>query len=183
MHRNRFVLLLPAIVLILASLACGTTGGGGDDGGTGGGPAPIRQWAVSASASSEFGSVDWAAAQAIGAPNTTECGDLVTAWASSSSSGYDWLEVGFATPVVPTQINIHESYNPGQIVKVEVRDEGGSFHTVYQGSANVVSQCPRVFTINLTDITYKVTAVMITVDQTGYGDWDEIDAIELVGTP
>jgi hypothetical protein len=182
MHRNKYSLLFAVFVLVLASLACGTSSGdGGDD--TGGAAAPIRQWASSAVASSEYGTTDWNAGQATGAPNTAECGDQVTAWASSSYSGFDWIEVSFVTPVVPTQINIHESYTPGQIVKVEVRDEGGSYHIVWQGTGAVVEQCPRVFTVNVTDITVRVTAVRITVDQSIGVNWDEIDAVELIGAP
>ena len=179
MHRNRLPLLFAVFVLVLASLACSTSSGGGDTGGA----APIRQWASSAVASSEYGSSNWNAAQATGAPNTLECGDDVTAWASSSYTGYDWIEVSFATPVVPTQINIHESYTPGQIVKVEVRDTGGNYQTVWQGAGGAVSACPRVFTIDVTSVTVKVSAVRITVDQSILGNWDEIDAVELVGTP
>ena len=95
----------------------------------------------------------------------------------------DWLDVGFVTPVVPKQINGYETYNPGQIVKVEVRDESGSFHTVWEGEPGAVQQCPRAFTINITDISFKVTAVLITLDQSASISWNELDAVELVGIP
>lgn len=180
-HKHLFIVTTISVIL-LTSLAC-ALGAAGEAEEAAPGPATIRQWASNADASSSFGSIDWSAEQATGAPNTDECGDLVTAWASSSYMGVDWLSVGFNTPVVPTQINIYESYTPGSIVKVEVRDESGSFHTVYTGTPAAVSACPRIFTVNIDDIDFKVNAVLISVDQTVLMDWDEIDAVELVGTP
>jgi hypothetical protein len=86
----------------------------------------LRQWATGATASSEYGSEDWSARQATGAPDTMECGDIQTAWASATAEGVDWLEASFATAVVPTEINIRETHSPGFIDRVEVRDERGS---------------------------------------------------------
>ncbi|MBZ0277204.1 MAG: hypothetical protein K8I60_13735, partial [Anaerolineae bacterium] len=52
-----------------------------------GGDGLIRQWASSATATSEYSSPNWSAAQATGAPDTNGCSDLSTAWASASSTG------------------------------------------------------------------------------------------------
>jgi hypothetical protein len=178
-HRRSLFICTIIVAVLLTTLACGLPSVVSNTGST----SPIRQWASSASASSEFGSSDWSAQQAVGEPNTAACGDQITAWASADYDGVDWLDVGFATPVVPTQINIHESYTPGSIIKVEVRDTDGTFHTVWEDTPNSVSQCPRVFTVNVSNIDFKVTSVLISVDQSVLADWDEIDAVELVGTP
>jgi hypothetical protein len=180
-HRHTLVLCVLITIPLLVSLAClsGRSSGGGSTEPVG----VIRQWASNADASTSFGSDDWSAQQATGAPNTTACGDSPTAWASQAYDGMDWLDAGFATPVVPTQINIYESYTPGSIIRVEVRDTDGSYHTVWEGTPASVSTCPRTFVINITDIDYKVTSVLISVDQSVLGDWDEIDAVELVGRP
>lgn len=178
-HKRFPIIVLIMITVLMTSLACGASTVSSNDSST----TQIRQWASSANASSEFGSVDWSAQQAIGAPDTTVCGDEVTAWASSSYSSVEWLDVGFAKAVIPTQINIYESYNPGSIVRIEVRDTSGSFHTIWEGTPSYVSTCPRIFTININTISFKVDAVLITIDQSVLLDWDEIDAVELVGTP
>jgi hypothetical protein len=141
----------------------------------------LKQWGVSATASSQYGDKDWAAAQATGAPNTKECGDKTSAWASSSATGVDWLEVTYASPVTPTQINIYETYNPGSIVKVELRDTNGDYHSVYTASPSVVSECPRTLVVDVKDVTSPVNAVRISLDQTKSPSWNEIDAVELVG--
>jgi hypothetical protein len=171
-------------MLLIAALACG---GGGttapQGGGAGGGAQPIEQWAASATASSQYGDPDWAASAATGAPDTSECGDYATAWASESSSGQDWLEVTYSTAVVPTKIVIYETYNPGSIVKVEVKDTSGNYHTAWTGNAGAASECPRQLTVTVSGVSQKVNAVRINLDQSVVGSWDEIDAVQLVGTP
>lgn len=142
-----------------------------------------RQWAVDAVASSEYSNPDWSAQQATGAPNVTGCVDDQRAWASETATGVDWLEVTFATAVVPTEVNIHENISPGFINKVEVKDEAGLYYTVWEGTPGAVEQCPRVFTVPVSGVSARVNAVRISLDQREGGDWNEIDAVELVGQP
>jgi hypothetical protein len=143
----------------------------------------VRQWAVGGVASSSYSDPDWGAQQATGAPNVTECVDDQRAWASETSEGVDWLEVTFATAVVPTEINIHENVSPGFINKVEVKDEAGLYYTVWTGTPGAVEQCPRVFTVPVSGVSARVNAVRISLDQRNAGYWNEIDAVELVGQP
>jgi hypothetical protein len=146
-----------------------------------------RQWASGGEATSEFGSVSWTASQAAGAPDTPTCGDFGSAWASSSSNGLDSLTMYFYDqPVIPTQINIVQSYNPSQVIKVELLDANGQYNdaTIYQAAPASVNQCPYTLSIPVTGITYLVMGVRITIDQSVLGlGWNEIDAVELVGYP
>jgi hypothetical protein len=91
--------------------------------------------------------------------------------------------VSFATAVVPTEINIRETYSPGSIARVEVRDERGSYHTVWEAVPAAIEQCPRVLTIPVSGVDVRVNAVRINLDQRVEGYWNEIDAVELVGQP
>jgi hypothetical protein len=145
----------------------------------------MRQWATSAVASTEYAPDSWAAYQATGAPNVTECSDNEYAWASGPSDTVEWIELTFATAVVPTEINIHQSYNPSQIVKVEVIAADGSLHEVWGGVPQAVSQCPYQMNIKVTlGGEIKVKKVKITIDQSVLeGGWNEIDAVELIGRP
>lgn len=144
---------------------------------------PINQWATSAIASSQF-SDSWAATNAVGAPDTPECGDYTTAWASSSSGGVDWIEVYYDTPVYATQINIYESYNPDQVISVEVFDLNGGVTEVYTQAPESFGVCPMVLSIDLEQTDFLVYGVRITVDQSVLSlGWNEIDAVELVGHP
>jgi hypothetical protein len=144
--------------------------------------AEIRQWAVSATASSEYGSDDWSAMQATGAPDTPECGDYTTAWASSGSDTLEWIELIYATPVFPRQVIIHITYNPSQVTRVELLDEVGNYHQVFTANSHEVAECPYILTLDVpADLGVKVVGVRITIDQSVIGNWNEIDAVELVG--
>lgn len=156
--------------------------GGGQSGGSANG-----QWAASATASSQYGTDSWSAMQASGAPNTTECGDRVTAWASASASEVATLTLTYSTAVVPTQINIYETYNPDAVSLVEVIDGNGTATTVYSAIPSQRTEgsftCPYILTIDVSGVSSPINQVRITVDQSNFTSWNEIDAVELVGTP
>jgi hypothetical protein len=147
-------------------------------------PQPISQWATGATASSEYGDDNWSALQVIGKPDTPMCGDYVTAWASGTSTGKDWLEVTFDIAVDPTEINIYETYNPSAVIKVEVRDESGEYQTTWEGDPELTDECPFInnFT-NPTGVGVKTKTIRITIDQSVNPGWNEIDAVELIGIP
>lgn len=142
----------------------------------------LRQWAASASASSEYYNPEWSALQVVGQPDTSECDDLGTAWASAESTGVEWLEVLYETPVYPEQINVFETYSPNQVVKVEVLDTEGIFHPVYSGPP-AITDCPYTLTVDIVAADYLAEGVRLTIDQSILhpNSWNEIDAVELVG--
>jgi hypothetical protein len=144
----------------------------------------IHQWASQATASSEFGNDGYSASQATGAPDTTDCGDASTAWASAAADGKDWLQLTYDTPVVPKQIEIHQSFNPGAITQVEVASQSaGQSQIVYQADPAVVNTCPFTLVVQVNGIDSKIDEITITVDQTNHNGRDEVDAVELIGTP
>ena len=147
-------------------------------------PGEIRQWAASATASSEYSNPEWAAAHAAGAPDVAACGDDSAAWASADSSTVAWLELTYATPVNPFEINIYQTYNPGQIVKVELfSPDSQTSYVAYTATPVKVETCPQTLTISLDGSKLAaVNRIRITVDQSVLGvGWAEIDAVELVG--
>jgi len=204
--RDKLHIILFVIVLLASSLACQAVTGGLPDSDTQdtSSNAPeetttqdepaipaaeaeepqmevIRQWAIFATASSEYGNPDFSAFQATGAPEATECVDDPNSWASSQIDGVDWLELLYETPVYPDQINIYQNNLPDQVVKVEVIDPDLNYHTIYTGEP-FIAECPYTLTIDITDIDFPVAGVKLTVDQSQLGaSWDEIDAVELVG--
>ena len=140
----------------------------------------LMQWASAATASSEYESDSWSAAQATGAPNVASCDDEASAWASAGPD-LDWLELQYQTPVRPLEIRIYEVWVPGSIIKVEVRDAAGAFHTVYTASPKAGTGCLRTLSIPITTFTEPVSAVRLTLDQRIINNWNEIDAVQLVG--
>ena len=133
-------------------------------------------WAVSATASSQYSSTSWSAAQATGAPDTTACGDIITAWApSSSGTAPEWLQVSFGTPRQAVGVQIHETHNAPFIYQVDLIDSGGINHTVWSGVDSTT--CPGWFVVNVPATSYLVTGARIYTQVAG---WEEIDAVGLL---
>lgn len=148
-----------------------------------GGSQLTRQWASSAKASSQYGNEVWSAMQATGAPNVEICGDNSDAWASQNNNTVEWIELTYDQPVVPTEINIYQSFNPSQVVEVQITDTNGQAYIAWSGEPELVSNCPDLMTITL-ELTKQimVNRIRIKIDQRVLGlGWDEIDAVELVG--
>ena len=145
----------------------------------------LEQWATGATASTEFSPGGWSAKQAIGngAPSSTQCADDGAAWASLSQDGIDWLELTYAQPVHPSEIRVYEVWGVGSIVKVELKDVSGEYHSVYTAQPVSSQRCPRVLIIGVSGITKLVSSVRVSVDQRGRFDRDEIDAVSLAGYP
>ena len=144
----------------------------------------VRQWASEASGSSQYGDDNWSFQQATGAPDTDGCGDIPTAWASSSSTGQDFLTLVYDTPVFVQQIDIYQTLNPGSIVSVDISTPEGQTMTLGNSTdAPGNTECPGVFSVQVSGIDFPpVNTVTINLDQTIGGSWNEIDAVELIGT-
>jgi hypothetical protein len=54
---------------------------------------------------------------------------------------------------------------------------------VYAGAQTTFSQCPHLLDIQVTNVTFPVRSVRVTVDQSNHDGRDEIDAVQLYGTP
>lgn len=139
----------------------------------------VRQWASGAEATSQFSPTDWGAQQATGAPDTERCADLPTAWASATATGTDSLTLYYAQPVMATEVNIYQTFNPGAIVQVTLISPTGEESAVPK-SADADTECPGVFDLDFAP-EFFTQAVRIDLDQTRTGNWNEIDAVELVG--
>jgi len=144
----------------------------------------ISQWGISAEASSEFANPEWSASQAVGSPDAPGCGDYQFAWASAASDSIETLDIIFPRPLYTQKINIHESFNPDQVVKVEVFNaDTGAYYTVLQKNPLQIDRpCPYELQVLVEGIDFKTGQVRITVDQSQLGlGWNEIDAVQLVG--
>ncbi|MEQ8677017.1 MAG: hypothetical protein RLP44_14825 [Aggregatilineales bacterium] len=143
----------------------------------------VRQWASFATGTSQYGTDSWSFMQATGEPNTAECGDYTTAWASSSSTGSDTLALEFDTPVRASEVNIYQTYNPGSIIRVELSNTTSGEIVEIPNSADPLGNtpCPGVFTLAVPELDLLADGVLIYFDQTIGGGWNEIDAVELVG--
>jgi hypothetical protein len=144
----------------------------------------LRQWAVKASASSEFLDERWSAMQATGKPDTLACVDSVTAWAAANQNTIEWIDLEYDQAVVPAEINIYQNYTPSQVTEVAVFTDDGAKYVVWEGYPERVKDCPDRMSVTVDrGFDKPVRQVRITLDQrvNGWG-WNEIDAVELAGS-
>ena len=143
------------------------------------------QWAVDATASSQFGDPQSGPLQATGPSDTAYAGDAVTAWASlDPDAGDETLELTYAYPVFPTGVAIVESYNPGAVVMVEALNiDSGEWVVLYEGEAAPTEEPYRVFRPELTPADFKTDSLRLTLDSAAVAGWNEIDAVQLFGRP
>ncbi|MCW5802106.1 MAG: tetratricopeptide repeat protein, partial [Deltaproteobacteria bacterium] len=130
--------------------------------------------------SSQYGSVSWAAVQALGAPDTypTE-GDARTAWAPlSEDDGDEWIEVAFGEPAPARAIAIYETFNAGAIKLVELVTAGGR-RAVYRAEP-AREPGAKLRTIAFPCTGEPVAGVRITLASRAVPGWNEIDAIGAV---
>jgi hypothetical protein len=145
----------------------------------------VRQWAAGAEASSEFADSEWAASQAVGAPDTPRCGDYQTAWATAGSDTTATLVLTYTRSLHVTGINIVQTFNPNQVTRVELVGNFDRAVSVYEKEPNQVDQpCPYTLSIPVEKTERLYDVVRITVDQSVLGlGWNQIDAVELIGDP
>lgn len=145
----------------------------------------IRQWAITAEASSEYAVPEWAAEKTTGSPDTPRCGDYQTAWATAGSDTTDWLTLKFPVAVHVVAINIIQSFNPDQVVKVELIGPFERATEIFVQEPHQVDQpCPYTLSIPVDRTEGRFDSIRITLDQSVLGlGWNQIDAVELVGEP
>lgn len=123
----------------------------------------------------------WDSVQVTGPPDTFLAGDHHTAWAPKHQEmGPVWMELTFAEPDRPMAVRIHESYHPGAVASVSVKDPEGRWRECWSGEAHREA-APRWFEVPLGVVDHVVSAVRIVVDTDRVKGWNEIDAVELVG--
>lgn len=142
----------------------------------------VSQWASRAKASSAYDD-NYSARNATGRPDVEGCRDSTNAWASADPNGLETLELGFDEPVFATQVNIHQNHQPGFITEVELIDERGETTSVYRTAPRLQSECPYVLQVRFAQTPTRITGVKLTIDQRSGANWNEIDAVELIGVP
>ena len=146
---------------------------------------PNGQWATQAAASSTFndakGNASYSANQATGEPNVQVYSTTPQAWsAKTPDSGIEWLELTFAKSVHATAVRVRESSGSGALIKIEVFDDKGASHTVWNGTDStkelnyLIADFPKTM--------FKTNRVKLTLATNVVSGWNQIDAVQLVGT-
>ena len=147
---------------------------------------PDGQWASEATASSSYndaqGDAGWSPKQATGAPNVDKYSDDGHAWApKTQDGGIEWLDLKYLKPVHAAEVRVRESLGSGAVIKVELFDEAGAAHTVWQGVDPTKELNYLILKFKTTD--YRVNRVKVTLATNVIPGWNEIDAVQLVGKP
>ena len=143
---------------------------------------PLRQWASTAKASSEYSPDGWNAQQACGPPNTETAGDHNTAWTTQAEdAGPQWIELTYGIPVFPDGVRIHETFNCGTVVRVEALNSSGQWMPLWAGADPTLGQPIAWFEVPFTPQPFTTRTIRVTLDTAKVPGWNEIDAVELLG--
>jgi hypothetical protein len=123
----------------------------------------------------------WDSDQVTGPPDTPKAGDIRTAWASKTpDSQREWLVLEYEKSVVPNAVLVHESFNPGAVVKVTRFGQFGAEDTLWEGrdptpvsAAMGGSRLPVATTV-------ATSRIKLYIDSPAVPGWNEIDAVGLV---
>jgi hypothetical protein len=122
----------------------------------------------------------WGPEQAEGEPDTPAAGDRETAWASASPDGQEeWLICHYETSQQPSEIVVHETYNPGAVVKITVFDKAVQETLAWDGMDPTPRDQPMgvsTFRVRLETPTNKIK---VYIDSQSVEGWNEIDAVGL----
>ena len=110
-----------------------------------------------------------------------QAGDFPTAWAALlPDSGTQWLQVNFDQAVKIAEIRITESLNPGAVTKVASISDDGKEQVLWEGKDPTV-EAPDDFVVKVNGDVIA-SRVKIYVDTMRKQGWEEIDAVQLVGS-
>jgi hypothetical protein len=141
-----------------------------DANGTTGPLRPLRKWTGPKRS--------WGPEQAIGEPDTPGAGDITTAWASETPDGQaEWLICEYEKPVHAIFLRVHETYNPGAVVKVTAFGPDGKEVTAWEGEDPTPKAEQRGVSKIPIALGADVQRFKLYIDSPAVPGWNEIDAI------
>jgi len=121
----------------------------------------------------------WGPEQATGPPDTEEAGDFQTAWASRTEDGQDeWLLLEYAEPVRPKEVRVHESFNPGAVVRVTAFKLDGTEVEVWKGKDPSAGKDIGVSVLPFKG-DFPTSRIKLHIASSKVPGWNEIDAVGL----
>lgn len=148
-----------------------------------------EQFAASViSFSSEFAAspANFSAAKLLGAPEYyPNCGSNGNAWAPSTQNGSrEFFELGFATPQPVNTIRIYQSWGPGAVDTVYLRNAStGAWVKVYETTAINQGGCPGISSMLLEIIipttAFNANAIRVAINSPLNTNWNEFDAVSI----
>ncbi len=133
-------------------------------------------------AATMIGANAWSVEQVTGKPNTNAYGDIATAWASATQDGQkEWLELTYAQKMVPGQILVHETYNPGAVYRVTGFDVLGRERLLWSGTDPKRPGSGKGVSKIIPKYRLSTNRIRVYLDSPKVPGWNEIDAVALHG--
>jgi hypothetical protein len=118
--------------------------------------------------------------QAEGPPDVRQAGDNPMAWASQTPDGQkEWLLCGYSDPVVIRAVIVHESYNPGGLVRVSAFNPAGDEVVAWEGEDPTPRGKPKGISVIPVKLDFPVAKIRLSIDSPAVPGWNEIDAVGL----
>lgn len=122
----------------------------------------------------------WGPEQATGEPDTNIAGDVPTAWASQSQDDQDeWLMPEYAEAVIPTAVLVHETYNPGALVRVTAFKLDGTEVELWKGQDPTAPDSEMGISEIPVKADFKTNRLKLYIASRDIPGWNEIDAVGL----
>ncbi len=136
-------------------------------------------WYIWAEKGSSTPISDWDARQAAGKPDVRAAGDDRAAWASATQDGQDeWLMLEYDRWVTPSEIHVHETYNPGALTRVTAFDLRGREIEIWKGNDPLQGKAIGVAKIQWKG-NFKTNRVKLYLASRTVRGWNEIGAVGL----
>ena len=127
------------------------------------------------------GKQSWSPAQACGAPDTHQAGDISTAWASATPDDQDeWLRLHYEKAVVPAAVHVYETYNPGAVSRITARRDSGEDVEIWSGVDPVDRASGKGIANIPVRADFPTKCITIHVKSKEVRGWNEIDAVGLM---
>lgn len=124
----------------------------------------------------------YASTQILGAPNVYPLyGDHIFSWASlNQDDPREFIQLGYADPAPINFIDIYETYKPGAVDTVYVKNPNtGLFEIVYSATASVQPDVSRILHISFPKTSFPVSEIRIAMNSGAVPDWNELDAVSI----
>jgi len=138
--------------------------------------------------SSEYGITlgGYSANDLIGAPNVYPAyGDNGNAWAPAGADNQrEYLVLGFNHPAPINYVDVYETFNPGTIDTVYVKNPNtGNFDVIYTHTAAATAHVADILHITFPKTSYDVSEIRIAINAPEIpSNWVEIDAVAIGNT-
>ncbi len=129
--------------------------------------------------SSQYSDKQYSAREALGTPDVYPgYGADPKSWFSATENGRQYLVLHFSNPDFVNFVDVFETFNPGSIDSVYVKDDGtGMFNLIWSGTASAAPQTSRKKRFDFPLTNYNVSAIRIAFNMDTIFGFSGIDAV------